>query len=109
VQQVAPAAAGPEVQQRLVWEELRAAMQATRPVQGRVLNACTGGYAVGVAGYVAFLPFRAASAAVARRIGVLQPFLVARVNEAQRLVVLADVESRSRAPSVRVDKMYSNV
>lgn len=51
-------------------------MAAGEAVQGRVLNEINGGYAVGVAGHVAFCPFSLMSPVTAKRMGVLQPFLV---------------------------------
>jgi ribosomal protein S1 len=42
-----------------VWQELLAARDAGTTVKGRILNAVNGGYAVGIAGVIAFLPSRA--------------------------------------------------
>ena len=44
----------------------------TLPVLGRVLNQLSGGYAVGVAGLVCFLPAMACHPSTASRIGQLQ-------------------------------------
>lgn len=75
--------AGPQV-----WEELTQAMASRQVVQGRMLNACSGGYAVGVAGLVAFVPFTQCSSQAAANIGALQPFYVARMDAMRRLVTL---------------------
>eukprot|EP00854_Cymbomonas_tetramitiformis_P008016 gene8016-9525_t len=40
----------------LLWQEIQAAAERSQPIMGRVLNAVNGGFAVGVGGYVAFLP-----------------------------------------------------
>ena len=42
-----------------VWRELLRARDAGATVKGRILNAVNGGYAVGIAGMIAFLPARA--------------------------------------------------
>jgi len=42
-----------------VWRELTRARDAGKTVRGRILNAVNGGYAVGIAGLIAFLPARA--------------------------------------------------
>ena len=42
-----------------VWRELVRARDAGATVRGRILNAVNGGYAVGIAGMIAFLPARA--------------------------------------------------
>ena len=41
------------------WRELLEARDAGKAVRGRILNAVNGGYAVGIAGLIAFLPARA--------------------------------------------------
>jgi hypothetical protein len=75
---------------RAVWRELQDRLQDGKPVKGRVLNTLSGGYAVGVAGLVCFLPNSATTRATARRIGELQDFKVAAMNAARNNVVLAD-------------------
>lgn len=47
--------AGLELSSR--WAALAERAAAGQPVQGRVLNQCRGGYAVGVAGFVGLLPY----------------------------------------------------
>lgn len=42
-----------------VWRELTRARDGGKTVRGRILNAVNGGYAVGIAGLIAFLPARA--------------------------------------------------
>ena len=70
----APAAA----RLRSAWREIVAAAQAGTPILGRVLNVSgAGGYAVGLGGFVGFMPFsRAQQARAARVLGSLQPFYV---------------------------------
>jgi ribosomal protein S1 len=75
-----------------VWRELEDSRGKRTPVQGRVLNACAGGYAVGVAGIVALLPYGRFTMETVRRVGTLQPFVVESVNEQRRLLVVADVK-----------------
>ena len=48
------------------------------------------GFAVGVAGIVAFLPARMCSRPTARRVGQLQKFRLMTVDRARNMVVLAD-------------------
>ena len=50
------------------------------PVSGRILNSVPGGYAVGVAGFVAFCPFTSCSIYTASSVGVLQPFLIQHLD-----------------------------
>ena len=75
---------------RAVWKELQDRLHDGQPVKGRVLNSLSGGYAVGVAGLVCFLPNRATTPATARRIGELQDFKVVQMNPARNNVVLTD-------------------
>lgn len=79
------------VSQNLMWRELEACMSQRRPVEGRVLNACPGGYAVGVGGIVGLLPYGSykKSPHMVKAVGVLQPFLVTKVNEERRELRLA--------------------
>ena len=65
---------------KLVLRELARRMRQGAPVAGRVLNACAGGYAVGVGGYVALLRTEQAPAEVVRAVGVLQPFYVHKMS-----------------------------
>ena len=50
------------------------------PISGRILNSVPGGYAVGVAGFVAFCPFTSCSIYTASSVGVLQPFLIQHLD-----------------------------
>jgi hypothetical protein len=50
------------------------------PVQGRVLNDCPGGYAVGLAGHVALLPYSQATTATVQRVGQQQEFYITRMD-----------------------------
>ena len=77
-----------------VWDLIKEAMRSNQVVMGRVLNAVPGGYCVGVAGLVAFCPFTSISGPTARRIGVLQPFLVLRMESARQNIVLVDYNRR---------------
>ena len=47
---------------------------------GRILNAVWGGYAVGVAGLVGFIPAKQCARPTARRIGQLQKFRILEVS-----------------------------
>jgi ribosomal protein S1 len=86
--QLAPVQQDPSLKRRVVWEELRAAAASGSTVQGRVLNQCPGGYAVGVSGFVALLPYAQATTDVSQRVGTLSAFYIADINDnAQRLVV----------------------
>ncbi|GBF98844.1 hypothetical protein Rsub_11448 [Raphidocelis subcapitata] len=79
--QLEPVRVRPEVRRKLVWGELKARMNRGSPVWGRVLNPCAGGYAVGVAGYVALLPSKQASIHNIEAIGTLQQFYVYRMED----------------------------
>ena len=70
-----------DIRQSLVWDELREAFRKELLVQGRVLNPCNQGYAVGIAGFVAYCPLFRINPKVARRIGVLQPFKIVGMSE----------------------------
>lgn len=90
----------------LIWKELQEAYEQDRSVYGRVLNVCKGGYAVGVAGYVALLPFSRCSVHTAERIGQLQLFTIHSLDEQTYSIVLNDPSHKSFAPS---EDMYSNI
>ncbi len=60
---------------------LAAGLQETQtPVLGRILNPVTQGFAVGLGGLVAFMPLSQCLVRTAQRVGVLQSFLVAKVQ-----------------------------
>jgi hypothetical protein len=75
---------------RAVWKELQDRMEDGKPVKGRILNSVAGGYSVGVAGLVCFLPNSVATRATTRRIGELQDFKVTQMNPSRTNVVLTD-------------------
>jgi len=75
---------------RAVWKELQDRLQDGKPVKGRVLNSVAGGYSVGVAGLVCFLPNSLATRATTRKIGELQDFKVSQMNASRTNVVLTD-------------------
>ena len=77
-----------------VWNTIRQAMRQNESIMGRVLNSVPGGYCIGVAGLVAFCPFSAIAGSTARRIGVLQPFLVLRMEEDRQNIILYDAQKR---------------
>ncbi|GLC37251.1 hypothetical protein PLESTM_000561000 [Pleodorina starrii] len=79
-----------EQQRRLIWGELRRAMEQRRPVAGRVLNECPGGFAVGVAGFVAVLPAALAATATTRAVGVAQEFTIMAMDDARQRITLRD-------------------
>lgn len=82
----------PELRLRVVWKQIAEAQSAGKPVFGRVLNQCQGGYAVGVAGVVALLPYSRATAATAQRVGELLPFYVEVVDQRRQRLVLRDAK-----------------
>ena len=75
-----------------------AGSSAGRIVHGRVLNALPtgGGYAVGVAGVVGFLPFSAAAPSTGARIGALQRFRVTSAVPSTGSFVLEDEGAAAR-------------
>ncbi len=75
---------------RAVWAELQRRYEAKTPVEGRVLNDCPGGYAVGVGGVVGFLPYALTTAATAQRIGTAQPFLIVGMDVGRQRFTLRD-------------------
>ena len=81
-------------------QHLQHHMEQELPINGRILNSVPGGYAVGIAGFVAFCPFTACSIYTASSVGVLQPFLIQHLDptdmHAFRLLDLR-VQQRSRA------------
>lgn len=70
------------------WNELKLAYERNVNVMGRVLNNVNTGYAVGLAGHVAFLPKTRANKAKLRA-GKLLPFQILRFNDATRNIVVA--------------------
>ena len=93
--QLEPVRVAPDVRRKLVWSELREAMRRGSPVRGRVLNPCLGGYAVGVAGYVALLPSKQASMDNINRIGAEQQFYIHRMDEKTRRIELSNYADAS--------------
>jgi len=77
------------------WDVLKEAMRNRTKVKGRVLNAVNGGHAVGLAGYVAFLPSSRCRASTSARLGVLQDFLVLSMNHSTKNVVVAEPHAAS--------------
>ncbi|KXZ51453.1 hypothetical protein GPECTOR_12g416 [Gonium pectorale] len=75
---------------RAIWAELRGRMEARLPVKGRVLNECSGGYAVGVAGFTALLPVALAATATVRMVGVPQDFIIMSMDEERHIMTLRD-------------------
>eukprot|EP00210_Caulerpa_lentillifera_P006586 g6291.t1 len=78
-----------DIRRQLVWEELKRAFHEGRLVTGRTLNPCNAGYAIGIAGFVAFCPLARISSTVERKIGVLQPFVIVKISDtvAEDLIV----------------------
>ncbi len=108
--QLEPSRLTDESKMRLIWQELGAAQRAGRPVQGRVLNACRGGYAVGVAGFVALLPYTRTLPDTARKIGVLQEFYVTKMDEGKQLMLLSCMPPEAQASRARgLSGLYSNI
>jgi ribosomal protein S1 len=75
---------------KAVWQELLQRLKDGKPVKGRLLNSLAGGYSVGVAGIVCFLPNRNASKVTASRIGELSDYRVIQMNASRSNVVLSD-------------------
>ena len=75
---------------KAVWQELLERLKDGKPVKGRLLNSLAGGYSVGVAGIVCFLPNRNASKVTASRIGELSEYRVIQMNASRSNVVLSD-------------------
>ncbi|KAL4855023.1 30S ribosomal protein S1 [Chlorella vulgaris] len=73
-----------------VWNDLEQRLEQGELVKGRILNSVYRGYAVGVAGTVAFLPARQCSRPTSRRLGQLQKFRILEVERASARIVLAD-------------------
>ncbi|KAL4422473.1 hypothetical protein ABPG75_008670 [Micractinium tetrahymenae] len=80
------------VKRRLVavWDELQERQEKGELVKGRILNAVWAGYAVGVAGIVAFLPASQCTRPTARRIGYSQKFKILEIDRARGSLVLQD-------------------
>lgn len=70
------------------WNEMKSAYERNINVMGRVLNNVNGGYAVGLAGHVAFLPKTRANKSKLRA-GKLLPFQILRFNDLTRNMVVA--------------------
>ena len=92
---------GPRVVPRVAaaeaWAALTAAHASGGTVQGRVLNGIgAGGFAVGVAGMVGFLPHSLTAPATVARVGTLQPFRVVSVDATARTFILEDVGAATR-------------
>jgi ribosomal protein S1 len=103
--QLAPVQQDPNLKRRVVWEELSAAAASGATVQGRVLNQCPGGYAVGVSGFVALLPYAQATTGVSQKVGALSTFYISSITDkAQRLVLrdasLGPPPARKRSAAV---------
>lgn len=81
---------------KAVWAELLQRLKDGKPVKGRLLNSLSGGYSVGVAGMVCFLPNRNASKVTASRIGELADYRVIQMNASRSNVVLEDCRVQHR-------------
>lgn len=74
-----------------IWRVLEQHHQARALVNGRVLHAVKGGWAVGVGGLVAFCPHQRMSLVTRSRIGILQQFFITRLALDRRNVQLHDL------------------
>lgn len=81
---------------KAVWAELLERLKDGKPVKGRLLNSLSGGYSVGVAGLVCFLPNRNASRITTSRIGELADYRVIQMNASRSNVVLEDCRLQQR-------------
>lgn len=88
---------------RAVWRELQERLHDGKPIKGRILNAVAGGYAVGIAGLVCFLPNSMVTRGTARRIGELQQFKVAQMTASRNNVVLQDWQYHAWKAKPKVD------
>ncbi|CAD7705173.1 unnamed protein product [Ostreobium quekettii] len=75
-----------------VWSELQAAHRQGIQVMGRVLNPVNMGFAVGIGGFVGFLPLTRCGLALGRLIGILYPFIILNMDNEKRTFVLQDAE-----------------
>lgn len=73
-----------------VWKELEERAKTGKTVKGRVLNQLSGGYSVGVAGLICFLPTTRCGPGMAKRIGDLQEFKIMKMSPTKNNVILAD-------------------
>lgn len=78
-----------------VWHELDFRRRNNLPVKGRVLNQLRNGYAVGIAGLVAFLPSTQCRPTVANKIGELQELKVLQMTASSRNIIVRDAGMRS--------------
>lgn len=81
-----------ELELEQVWREIEEAYTQGKCVMGRLLNPVNQGYAVGVGGYIAFLPLTRCGVKLHRMVGVLHPFTVSSMNRERRTMVLQDAE-----------------
>ena len=65
---------------KAVFAALQLAHAEKRVVEGRVLNAVSGGWAVGFGGCVGLLPASRAALATTRALGALRPFRIAKIS-----------------------------
>jgi hypothetical protein len=70
-----------------VWSELYLSWQKKRKVYGRILNTVNGGFSVGIAGYIAFLP-KSRLYNKTYQIGRLIPFQILNINLQTKNIVL---------------------
>ena len=77
-----------------VWSEIKRRYNAGENIDGRVLNACNGGFAIGIGGFVAFAPLSGCPPWVARKIGVLQPFYIKSLKDREKNLVVISAETR---------------
>ena len=83
----------------LVWEAIRAAFESRKKIPGRILNAVAGGYAVGIGGFVAFMPESRAPQtlrSLRSRLGKLLEFNVLGLNEENQNVVVGLLPQQNR-------------
>ena len=74
-----------------VWAELKSLYQSRRPVPGRLLNKVgSSGWAVGIAGIVAFAPDNRVHDSTKAKIGQLVPWQIIKLDDSDRNVFLYD-------------------
>lgn len=77
-------------------EQLQHAYDNGEQIMGRILNSLNGGYAVGVAGLVAFCPFRMCTLQTASHLGILQPFIINSFRQDPFNMILQDPNAHDK-------------
>ena len=84
----------PEQHKQQIWQALKELRERDQPVHGRLLNSCSGGYAVGIAGFVAFLPLVRATLETSYKIGMLEPFYLQTLDDSRFRITVSDARKK---------------